>query len=129
MRNQLSQICNPALDNCLQPVNGEDFFESLLPRLIILGLIVGAVVFTFVLLIGAIQWITSGGDKAAIEAARGKVISGLVGIVILFSLFAILALVGDFFGINLTIFDLSVLRVGSIPSGGSGGSGGPGVAN
>lgn len=128
MQNQLSQIVNPALNSSLQAQNGESFFEGLIPRLVVLGLILGTLVFTFVLFIGAIQWITSGGDKAAVEAARGKVISGLVGIVILFSLFAILTLVGNFFGLNLTIIDLSVLRVGGGSSGGTGGGGGPPVA-
>ena len=113
-------ITNPALDPSIRSLTGEGFLQNLLPRLIGVAFIIGAVVFLFVMIIGAIQWMTSGGDKAAIEMARGKIINALVGIFILFSLFAVFTLVGEFFGINLLQLDLGPLQVG----GGGGGGGG-----
>lgn len=38
---------------------------------------------------GGIQWITSGGDKAGTEAARGKITGAIVGIIIVAVSFAI----------------------------------------
>lgn len=66
-----------------------------------LTLVVAAVIFFFVLVIGGIRWITSGGDKAQTEAARSQITAALVGLVIVFAAWAIVALVGNFFGIEL----------------------------
>lgn len=63
--------------------------------------IIAAVVFFFVLVIGGIRWITSGGDKANTEAARGQITSGLIGLVIVFSAWAIVTLLETFFGIAI----------------------------
>jgi len=71
-----------------------------------LSLVIAAIVFFFILVVGGIQWIMSGGDKAATEAARGRITAALVGLVIVFAAWAIVALIQTFFGIN--IFQLSL---------------------
>ena len=112
-------ITNPALN--LPFTTGEGFLQNFLPRFIGIGFVIGALIFLFMMLIGAIQWMASGGDKAAIEAARGRIMNALIGVVILFSLFAVFALVSNFFGINLLQIDFGPLKVGS----GGGGPSGP----
>lgn len=85
-----------------------------LPRivsgLINVVLIVAAIVFFFILVIGGIRWITSGGDKANTEAARNQITAALVGLVIVFAAWAIIQLIQTFFGINI----LSGLTINSI---------------
>ena len=103
------EINNPLLTETVRSFSGTEFFADLLPRLIGLAFVVGVLVFVFIMIIGAIQWIISGGDKAGIEGARGKITNAIVGIVILFCLFAILRIVGDFFGINILELDLEPL--------------------
>lgn len=73
------------------------------------ALVVAAIVFFFILVIGGIQWIASGGDKANTEAARNRITAALVGLVIVFAAWAIVALIQTFFGIN--IFQLSLPSV------------------
>ena len=73
--------------------------------------ILGAIIFVFMFIWGAIQWMISGGDKAAIESARGKVTNAITGLVVLFALFAILALLEMFFGIDLMKLDLSSIKL------------------
>lgn len=53
------------------------------------------------LVTGGVRWITSGGDKAATEAARGQLTAALVGLVIVFSAWALVRIVGTFFGIDI----------------------------
>lgn len=77
--------------------------------LIKLTLVVAAIVFFFILVIGGIQWIASGGDKAQTEAARNRITAALVGLVIVFAAWAIIALINTFFGIN--IFSLTLPTV------------------
>lgn len=77
-----------------------------------LGGIIGAAV-TFVLIIaalialaylifGGIRWITSGGDKAKLDSARGTIIAAIIGLVVAFLAFFILSLALGFFGLSLS---------------------------
>lgn len=63
--------------------------------------VVLALILAFVYLIwGGIQWITSGGDKAQTEAARNRITTALVGLAIVAAAWAIMRLIGFFFGID-----------------------------
>jgi hypothetical protein len=68
-------------------------------------LVVAALLFFFMLVWGGIEWITSGGDKAANENARKRITNALIGLAIVFSAWAIVSLINLVFGIN--IFSLS----------------------
>ncbi len=113
MKNLLAQavINNPALGN-LGTLNGAQFFDRLFPALVSLGLTIGGIVFLFMLIWGGVEWITSGGDKVRNEAARQRVTNALTGIVILFSVFAILNLVECFFGIGLRQIIIGIFQIG-----------------
>lgn len=71
-----------------------------------LVLVIAALVFFFILVVGGIRWIVSGGDKAQTETARNQITAALVGLVIVFAAWAIVQLINVFFGIN--IFELSL---------------------
>jgi UDP-N-acetylmuramyl pentapeptide phosphotransferase/UDP-N-acetylglucosamine-1-phosphate transferase len=104
-------ITNPALGPSLQAKTGVEFIQDLIPRMVGLAFLVGVLVFFFIMITGAIQWITSGGDKAGIESARGKITNAIVGVVILLSLFALLKVIEDFFGINILALDIGPLMI------------------
>lgn len=106
-----NSITNPVLGPKLQDMSGIEFFQTILPHAVGLAFVIGVLVFLFVIIIGAIQWTSSGGDKAAIESAKGKITNALVGIVVLFSLFALLKFLEDFFGINILALDIGPLMI------------------
>lgn len=81
-------------------------FPTIVSGLIRGALVVAAVVFFFILVIGGIRWIASGGDKAATEGARNQITAALVGLVIVFAAWAIVQLIQVFFGVD--IFNLSL---------------------
>lgn len=89
---------------------GQLTIGGIVSGLIKLILIVAFLVFFFILVIGGIQWIASGGDKAQTEAARGRITAALVGLVIVVSAWAIVELINRFFGIN--IFELNIPTAG-----------------
>src|SRR3990167_7266093 len=72
-----------------------------------LGKVVGAgVQLTFILatvlalgylIYGGIRWITSGGDKTAVEGARNHIIAAIIGLAVIFLSFLILNVVVGFF--------------------------------
>ena len=53
------------------------------------------------LLTGGLSWLTSGGDKSKLETAREKITNALVGLVIVAAAYAVFALVGQFFGLDV----------------------------
>lgn len=95
----------------LQPPTGfenlnEISFGGLVGLAISFVLIVAAIAFFFMLVLGGIKWITSGGDKGKTEAARNQITAGLVGLVIVFAAWAILTLIESFFGVSLRTFTI-----------------------
>jgi hypothetical protein len=102
----LAQIENPVLGPAGKQT-GLSFFQNFIPAAINLAFVIATVIFLFMLIFGAIQWIASGGDKQALEAARGRVTNAIIGIVILFALFAIVNLISHFFG-NIPILNPTI---------------------
>ena len=64
-------------------------------------MIIASLIAFVYLILGGIQWITSGGDKAAMEAARNKITHAIVGLIIVGAAWAIMALVQNFLGITV----------------------------
>lgn len=82
---------------------------GLVSGLVRLAIIVAAVVFFFWLVLGGIRWIMSGGDKAKTEEARSQITAALVGLVIVFSAWAIAQLINALF--NFDILDLKIVPI------------------
>ena len=70
-------------------------------------LVVASLAAFMYLVMGGFQWITSGGDKSAVEAAQKKIQSAILGLFIVFAAWAIMLVIGKFFGIE-NIFDLKI---------------------
>ena len=85
-------------------------FSQIISAAIVLILVIAALIFFFILVVGGVRWIMSGGDKANTEAARGQITSALIGLVIVFSAWAIMAAIGFFF--NIDIFSFQMPTVG-----------------
>lgn len=66
-----------------------------------LALLLSALLVFGYLVIGGVQWITSGGDKGKTESARNKITAALVGLAIVASSYALMQIIGFFFGINI----------------------------
>jgi hypothetical protein len=64
-------------------------------------MILAALLAFFFLILGGIQWITSGGDKAGMEAARNKITHAIVGLIIVGAAWAIMTLVQNFLGVSI----------------------------
>lgn len=78
-----------------------------------LALIIAAIVFLFLFIIGGIRWILSGGDKQAVESARSQLTSALVGLVIVFATWAVILIIQTLFCVNLLDFILPSILPGS----------------
>jgi len=79
--------------------SGISTFSKFISSAIGLITIIAIIWFVFVLITGAIGMITAGGDKAAMESARKRISSGLIGLVVIVAGIFILDLIGNIIGI------------------------------
>ena len=63
--------------------------------------VVGSIWFIYVLITGAIAYINAGGDKGAVEEARKRMTTGLVGLLILIAAIFLVDLVGYIIGFDI----------------------------
>jgi len=107
MEKVYAQICNPAIPTQLGGCGGGNVEQGgkviggLLSGILGLVFLLGFLLTLAYLLTGGVQWITSGGDKNALESARNKITNAIIGLVIVASAYAVFKLVGSFFGIEL----------------------------
>lgn len=76
-------------------------------------LLISAIAAFLYLILGGLQWITSGGDKTGMEAARNKITAAIVGLIIVAAAWAIMMLVGQFVGVNFLNNELRIPTIGN----------------
>jgi hypothetical protein len=108
MKNLIAQVINISAPAQFRNLENIDF-GGLVAIIVSFALIVAALAFFFMLVIGGIKWITSGGDKGKVEGARSQITAALIGLVIVFAAWAILRTVENFFHVNLRSFDLGLM--------------------
>jgi len=101
------QIYNPLIPNKkFDSEKAPALLSQILSSILTLLLIGAGVAFFFMLTLGGIRWITSGGDKEKIEGAKKQVTSAILGLVIILSIFAVTSLIEILFDISLVNFNL-----------------------
>jgi len=75
-------------------------FTALFTGILSMLMALVAVLVFFMLVWGGVEWILSGGDKGKTEQARNKIVSALIGLVIVAASYAILYLILRFLGYN-----------------------------
>ena len=114
--NPQGRITNPIFSNSnvglLESVLDKGQFLSIfIPRFVGITFVVGALAFFFMFLWGAVNWILSGGDKAHVESAKGRITNAIVGFILMVGVFAIIKLIEAFFGIDILLIDIGSLVI------------------
>lgn len=78
-------------------------FDTVLSFAIRFLFIVAGLVALLYLLLGALAWITSGGNKESVDKAREKIQAALIGIILIFAVLAIVGVVENIFSLGLGI--------------------------
>ena len=84
-----------------QGVNPFISIGTLISNALIIVFVVAAILVLFYLVIGAFQWITSGGEKEAVGHARSRITRALIGLAILALAFLITRVAGQIVGIDI----------------------------
>ncbi len=93
-----AEIGRPFFDGFVIPAGFAKSAGEYLNRILSLVMVFAALLVFFYLIWGAFDWITSGGDKGKTEQARGKIVSAIIGIIIIAASYAILLLILNFLG-------------------------------
>lgn len=93
--------------NIEPPKQGFATIGNAISNLFNIALVVAILIVLVMLIIGAYEWITSGGDKEAVAKARNRIINALIGLVILAIAFALARLAGQVAGFP-NIFELTI---------------------
>lgn len=99
-------------------ISGDDPLSSaeiIISQIVGFLTVLGAIIFIFMFLIGALNWITAGGDSSKVEKARQSIVNGVIGLVVMVAAYAIVGLIGTIVGIDIlnpaeqirTIFSIS----------------------
>ena len=100
----LAKITNPVLEGTGldSPAPGEarGVFGTVLSGIIEILLFIGFIYFLVTFILGGISWIASEGDEGKVKEARDKITNAIIGLGLVFSVFVIVKLLGQVFGIT-----------------------------
>lgn len=93
-------ICNPLLKNCDNVTNPTGYTNSVLQSIFSIFFIVGIIYFIWHFMMGAYHFISQEGDQKKIETAKHEFTYALLGLAVMFIVFALLKLIGYVTGIK-----------------------------
>ncbi len=87
----------------ITPPAGKGFADlgSFVGNVLVLVFGLGILIVLVMLIWGAFEWITSGGDKEAVGKARNRIINALIGMAVLAIAFALATVASQFTGIDI----------------------------
>lgn len=88
----------------IQPLvdkGGAGGISDVLSKFIILFYQIAIILFIFMIIFSALQWITSGGDKEKVANARSRLTNAIIGFIILGLVWVITNVLGTITGISL----------------------------
>ena len=98
-----TSLCN------LDPNKNPNAMSNVVTSIVTILIIIAAILSLFYLVYGGIKWITSGGDKAKLDAARSHLTAAVIGLVIALLALFIVGLFLGFFGIDIKNLSLPTL--------------------
>lgn len=102
-----------------EATNADITFTNFLSSVIGIITIVAIIWFVFLFITSAISYMSSGGDKAAIETARKKIFNAIIGLVMVIISIFVIKLIGYLLGIpdilNLPYFFGTIAGLGAGP--------------
>ena len=85
-----------------KPAVGYSSLSSFVTNIMTLAFGLAILIVLVMLIWGAFEWITSGGDKETVGKARGRIVNALIGLAVLAVAFALAKLAGQFLGFDIT---------------------------
>ena len=87
--------------NIPEPTKGYKSLGKFVSNILTLAFGFAILVVLIMLVWGAFEWITSGGDKETVGKARGRIINALIGLAVLAVAYALAVVAGQFLGFDI----------------------------
>lgn len=75
--------------------------ELLISRIIGFLTTLAGIFFIFYFILGALSWVTAGGDTGKTQKARDQIVQGVIGLVIIVGSYAVIGIIGSVVGIDI----------------------------
>ena len=111
--NEITPIGNPVITSLIgkTQTDASDIFGNFFSALIGLMLAL-ATIWAFLNLIqGGLAWMSSSGDKGKLEEAQGRITNAVIGLFIVFAIWAIYLLILQFLGITSGGFNITLPKL------------------
>lgn len=95
------------------PEDANAGFGALIEQILTIVVAIAAIILLLMLLWGALEWLTSGGDKGKVEKARNRITQAIMGMIVLAATIALFVFLQD--ALNFEIFN--VTSAPPLPSG------------
>jgi len=99
-------------------------FGGLISAIITTLTVIGGIAFVIYFFVGALKWITAGGDKGKVAEAQSGMTQGAIGLIAIVSSYFIVGIVGAVLGLDILRPFNSLFGTGCTSSGSGGSSGG-----
>lgn len=105
----IGPLGNPRIGSINQNFSAIDRFTDTISKIIGVLTVSAGLWFLVQMFTGAIQWLSSAGEKQALENAKKKITNAILGLVVVVMSYTIIGIVGNFLGFN--ILDLQGLII------------------
>jgi len=95
---------------------GASALANFISKFIGIMTVIAFIWFIFALFIGAIGWLTSGGDKAKVQEAQKKITTAIIGLVIVVSAIFLIKIIEVIFGISILEIQDLIINLGQTPT-------------
>jgi len=103
----LADVLDAGVKRAPGTINADTSIGSLITFFVAFIIVLATLLALVMIVIGAIQWITSGGDKTKVDAARNHIIAAIIGLVVIALSFVIINVVISALGLG----SLTSLRI------------------
>lgn len=98
------EAAKQGLQGASQHTSADGGFGIFMSSMMGAAMVLAAIAAFAFMLWGAVEWITSAGDKSKMESARNKITNSVVGLVVLAAVVAIYTVLQQFLGLNTLTF-------------------------
>ena len=94
---------SPAFDsaNAISGENSLTYIELIISTLLGIATVGAGLFFIYNFIMGALAWISAGGEQGKITKAREQMTQGAIGLVLVITSYAVIGLIGSVVGLNL----------------------------
>jgi hypothetical protein len=107
----IGPLGNPLIGDVDQNFSAAGRFTDTISKIIGVLTISAGIWFIVQMFTGAVQWLSSAGEKQALENAKKKISNAILGLLVVVMSYTIIGIVGSFMGLDILNLKYLILRI------------------